>query len=84
MGCAAGNHDTDYFRQYLGNIFLEIVMSGKTIALHRCLVGIDCKQRKTKPDTQAKLTKKQGSGVGKDCKDNTAKRGFWGRVMSWA
>ena len=57
-------------------------MSGKTIALHQALVGLDCKKRTTKPDTQAKLNRKSSDKVGLDCKNNTARRGFWGWVMS--
>ena len=57
-------------------------MSGKTITLHHCLVGLDCKKRMTKPDTQAKLKRTPSARVGADCKDNTARRGFWAWVMS--
>ena len=52
-------------------------------ALHHALVGLDCKQRQTQRDTQAKLTKKKGAGVGTDCKDNSVpRRGFWQWLMS--
>jgi hypothetical protein len=59
------------------NIFLGLIMSGKTITLHHALVGLDCKQRKTERDTQARHSKKLGAGVGSDCKNNPPRRGFW-------
>ena len=57
-------------------------MSGRLITLHHCLVGQDCKKRMTKPDTQAKLNRKPSAKVGADFKNNTARSGFWGWVMS--